>query len=307
MLMTKTKKTKRSIQIAPLETIQRILKVIVHVPVGKSINGSISQGNMSYMMELNPISYTYGTGESKKTATCRAFRIKGLRGGVRHSVMQMCLTASLEVCHSSNKLEDKHGNSFLPAGFHAQASCLENDQECIVHRMFGSLRQKSRIAVDSPPVVNPKHDTAQFAIPVQLLKIGTENCTVMSYDEKPIQNFKHHYFSGEFYFEIDVTKCEPQDLGLLIEAVTHLKKIGGGYNSGYGHIASLKFSLLQRSWTTKRTWDGDGFIVTHHKQENILQQEVENVLQAWQEYLASQGASIVNKNPTKKSLASIEV
>ena len=73
--------------------------------------------------------------------------------------------------------------------------------------MFGSIRQRSRIAVDSLPIVNPKHETAQFAIPVQRLKIGTENCTSMSYDERPIQNFKHHYFSGEFYFEIDVTKC----------------------------------------------------------------------------------------------------
>ena len=139
--MTKTKKIKQSIQSTALKKAQRILKVIVHVPVAKTINGSIIQGNMSYMMELNPIPYKYGTGERKKTAICRAFRIKGLRGGVRHSVMQMCLAAGLQVCHSSSKLEDKHGNSFLPEGFHAQASCLEHDQQCIVHRMFGSIRQ----------------------------------------------------------------------------------------------------------------------------------------------------------------------
>ena len=77
--------------------------------------------------------------------------------------------------------------------------------------------------------------------------------------------------------------------------------------SRYGHISSLKFSLLERNWTIKRTWDGENFVVTQDKQETILKQEVEEALHAWQEYLASQDSSIMNQDPTQKSLASVEV
>lgn len=303
--MTKIKikkhKLKHAITATVLPSIQRIIKVKAFVPVARTINGSLTQGNMSYLMKLTPLPYTYTSGKQQKTTSTSAYRIKGLRGGVRHAVMKVCVEAGLEVCHSSSKVEDKHGNSLLPAGFHAQASCIEQEkeQECIVHQIFGSIRHTSIMAVDSPPVVNPRHETAKFSVPVQHLYIGVENCTVMSYDGKPIQNFKHHYVSGELQFELDVTSCQPQQLGLLLEAITQLEKIGGGYNIGYGHISRLKFSVVIRTITKKRSWEDDGFVITHDIVDESLQQELYEALTAWQHYLSKQTKlpTAINVNP----------
>ena len=304
----KTRKIKRSIKTTSRKNPRLILKVTVYVPVAKTINGSISQGNMSYMMELHPIPYNYGaTGKEKKIARAKAYRIKGLRGGLRHKVMQMCLEAGLEVCHSSSKTEDKHGNSLLPAGFHAQGTCLELDQECIVHHIFGDIRQTSKIIVNAPPLVHPKHDTAEFTIPVQKVRFGVENCTAMTYDGKSIQNFKHHYFSGQFYFEIDVTASESDQLGLLLEAVTHLEKIGGGYNSGYGHISQLKFTLLFRFKTKKRTWDGDGYVIRTEQQEEVIQDKMDAAFVAWQQCLQNKSALAVPHSSRAKEPVFMEV
>ena len=121
------------------------------------------------------------------------------------------------------------------------------------------------------------------------------------------KNFKHHYFSGEFYFEIDVTDCKPNQLGLLLEAVTHLEKIGGGYNSGYGHISQLKFTLLHRIKTKKRTWDGDGYVIQTEQQEEILQHQIDAALEAWQNYLQNKSAYLLTHSSIAKEPVSLEV
>jgi len=262
----------------------KILKVYCYTPISKPLNGSLPRSNTSHFLRLTPVEYTYKNGKEEKKARSETYWLKGIRGAIRHQVMKICRESELEICHTSDKELDKHGNLLLPEGFHLTGACKDK-VECIVHQIFGSKGNASKISVYSDPITSITHASAKIPIQLQNVHIATEKRIVQTFDGNSIQDFGERYFSGEFSFEIDVTECEEKELGLLIEAIMNLQKLGGGYNSGYGHIQVKQFQLLKRSINRIPEWKDESFIVKENIDETSEKKPVVEALKSWKEYL----------------------
>ena len=266
-----------------------ILKVYCYTPIAKPLNGSLPRSNISHFLKLYPVEYTYKKGKVEKIGQTETYFIKGLRGALRHQVMHICVENGLEVCHTSDKEADKHGNSLLPKGFHLTGVCKENG-ECIVHQIFGSKGNSGLISVYAEPITSLSHKTAQTNVNIQRVHIATENRIAMTFDGRSIQNFGERYFSGDFSFELDVTRSNPKQLGLLIKSVMNLQKLGRGFNSGYGKVQIKHFQLLRRSITRIPVWKEDCFIVKEKIIEDSLKKDVLDAIRAWEQYLQEENS-----------------
>ena len=129
---------------------------------------------------------------------------------------------------------------------------------------------------------------------VQNVHISMENRNARAFNSGSIQNFAEHYLSGNFTFEIDVTMCNEIQLGLIIEAVMKLRKLGRGCNSGYGRIFIKRFQLLRRYKKIFPEWQEDSFIVKEEIMERRMKQDVIKALQAWQQYVKEEISSKCN-------------
>ena len=260
------------------------MKVYCYTNISKPLNGSLPRSNNSHLLRLNPVEYTYKNGKEEKKAKTETYWLKGLRGVIRHQVMKICHDNGLEICHTSDKETDKKGNRLLPEGFHLTGIC-KDDGECIVHQIFGSKGNPSKISVYADPITSINHASAKTPIQLQKVQIATENRMVQAFNGKTIQNFGERYFSGNFTFEVDVTECEERELGLLIEAIMNLQKLGGGFNSGYGRLQIKQFQLLKRSINRTPEWKNESFIVKENIDEISEKKPVIEALKSWKEYL----------------------
>ena len=259
---------------------RKILKIYAFTPIAKPMNGSLPSSKITHFLKLNPTSYEYKNGKTTKTATAQTYLLKGLRGVVRHKIMDITQNVGMEVCHTTDKETDKHGNNLLPPGFHLLGSCQENG-ECIVHQLFGSKTNEGIIRFRADPIANIPEKSAILPEKVQRVHIATENRINLAYDKKSIQDFKERYFSGYFEFEIDVTKCTFPQIGLLIEAIMNLEQYGRGFNSGYGEIQIKKFQLLERHVNRSPLWNAKSFEIQEEIHVTSLKQEVLDGLDAW--------------------------
>jgi len=266
-----------------IEKPQIILRVIAYTPIAKPLNGALPQSNTSHFLRLYPVTYTYMNNKNEKTATSETYLLKGLRGAIRHQIMHRCSSIGLEVCHTSDKEYDKQGNSLLPEGFHLLGACRTNG-ECLVHQIFGSKGIKSLISVYADPITSISQKSAVTEEPVQNVHIATEKRICLSFDDKSIQDFGERYFSGYFTFEIDVTRCNNIQLGLLIDAIVNLEKLGQGFNTGYGRVKIKQFQLLERSVSRTPVWKEDSFLVEENVVEKSLKAEVVDAMEAWTQY-----------------------
>jgi hypothetical protein len=271
---------------ARTNTPEKILKVFVSCNIAKPLNGAVPRSNTAHLLRLVPVSYTYKSGKQEKKATVQTYHIKGLRGALRHAVMEICHAAGLEVCHTTDKEATKDGQSLLPAGFHLLGDCSENSNRCVVHELFGSMNHESRIMVYSDPIGSIPHKTS-VTNGIQNVHIATENRICKTFDGKVAQDFGERYFSGSFTFEIDLTHCTPLQQGLIIQATMALKRLGGGYNAGYGHLTVHQFQYLKRTMKRVPIWTEDTFKVNEEVTEESLKDEPLVALQAWQDYLAA--------------------
>jgi hypothetical protein len=265
---------------------KKILKIFVSCAIAKPLNGSFPGSNTSHLLRLYPVAYTYKNGKQEKEKEVQSYHIKGLRGALRHAVMEVCHGAGLEVCHTTDKEATKDGTILLPPGFHLLGACGTNGESCVVHNIFGSKGQEGRITVYADPIANIPHKTSQ-ANRVQNVHIATENRICKTFDGKTAQDFGERYFSGEFAFEIDVTHCASEQVGLMIQAIMALKRLGRGYNAGYGHLKVLKFQLLERIVQRVPVWIDDFFAVVEDIAEESLKDESLEALQTWEDYLAA--------------------
>ncbi|MHA2334204.1 MAG: RAMP superfamily CRISPR-associated protein [Candidatus Hodarchaeales archaeon] len=259
-----------------------ILKVRVKTdsPV-KPLKGSLPRSNNSHLLKLYPVTYRYKNGKEHKEKTVNSYYIKGLRGSLRHAVMKACHDRGLEVCHSTDKKEDSSGNNLLPKGFHLLGSCFKNGGECIIHSIFGSKGNQSKISVFSYPIVSIPHKTFEIDVNVQNVHLSTENRLCKTFDGKSVQNFGERYFSGEFNFEIDVTRINKRELGLLINSIISIDKLGRGYNSGYGHLKIVSFQLIKREEKRMPEWQEDKYIIRKEIKEESLKEEVQKAMKEW--------------------------
>jgi CRISPR/Cas system CSM-associated protein Csm3 (group 7 of RAMP superfamily) len=275
---------KMSDRVKKVQNPQRALKVVAYTAIAKPLNGSLPRSNNSHFLRLYPTKYSYRNGKEEKEASSESYFLKGIKGAIRHQVMKTCYDTGVEVCHTSDKVTDKAGNNLLPKGFHLLGSCKGNG-ECIVHQVFGSMGNEGLISVYAEPITSISHKSAKTEVNVQRVHIATENRVCMSFDSKPIQDFGERYFSGEFTFEIDVTRCTSEQIGLLIESVINLQKLGRGYNAGYGRVQIKRFQLLERTIKRVPEWQEDNFIVKEEFNEISLKNEVVEALEAWNAYV----------------------
>lgn len=231
---------------------------------------------------MEKVAYKYNYG--KTLAKTDSYLIKGIRGAVRHRVMAVCKERGINVCHTSDKIEDKHGKKFIQYGFHPAGSCIDT-KECLVHKIFGSLRHKGKITVFCKPVVTfPKERSAAVPVEdVQVVRVATENRIVQGYDGRSIQDFQERYISGRIIFEIKVSQCRPEEVGLLFHALIGLKRVGGGYNSGYGHVNVEKIAYVERTIvkTPKYSKKEKAFVMETATKEKSLEQELRRSMTAW--------------------------
>ncbi|PWI47914.1 hypothetical protein CEE45_09065 [Candidatus Heimdallarchaeota archaeon B3_Heim] len=261
-----------------------ILKVYCYTPICKPLNGSLPRSNASHMLRLNQYSYKYNFNgkKEKKEASSVLYFIKGIKGVLRHKIANICMSAGLDVCHSTDKEVDKHGNRLLPEGYHLLGSCVEK-KECVLHQIFGSKGHEGIIVVQANPITSIPHKTAEISGRIQQVHIASENRVNLTYNGKSVQDFSERYFSGNFHFEIDVTSCTPLQLGLIIEGAMNFDRLGRGYNTGYGHVQVNKIQLLKRTVTRTPVMDENGcFIVQNQITEESRNKHFQNALEVWQ-------------------------
>ena len=261
-----------------------ILKVQAFTPISKPLNGSLPRSNNSHFLRLYPISYKYTSGKEEKETTVETYYIKGLKGSIRHKVMEICKNNGLEVCHTTDKEVDKSGNKLLPEGFHLLGAC-EQSGSCIIYQMFGSKGKPGLISVYADQIGSIEQKTAELTISVQDVHIATENRHCATFDGKIAQDFGERYFSGYFSFEIDVTNCELQHIGLLIESIINLDKLGRGYNAGYGHVKVMSLQFIKRILKKSLLWQENIFVVQEIKEDIILKDEVASAMNEWKTYV----------------------
>ncbi|MFW9903435.1 MAG: hypothetical protein ACFFFH_03820 [Candidatus Thorarchaeota archaeon] len=129
------------------------------------------------------------------------------------------------------------------------------------------------------------HKTAELPIAIQNVHIASENRINMTYERKTVQDFKERYFSGNFYFEINVTKCTPKQLGLLIEGAMAFDRLGRGYNTGYGRVEVKRIKLFKRTIkhpTPKVDVDGS-FVIERKVIDEPLDELFKKALGAWRD------------------------
>ncbi|MHA1974640.1 MAG: RAMP superfamily CRISPR-associated protein [Candidatus Hodarchaeales archaeon] len=270
-----------------VSTTRKVLKVRAYTPIAKPLNGSLPSSKTSHLLKLWTFDYEYKNGKDTKTGSATAYMIKGLRGSLRHQVMECCKKHGLEVCHTSDKKADQKGNSLLPEGFHLQGSC-SSENECLVHAVFGSKQHKSKIRISAKPIANITHKSFQTKTQFQNVHISTENRVTLTFDGRSIQDFGERYFSGEFEFEIDVTECTPKELGMLIEATMSMKKLGRGYNAGYGEVIIREMRLVElNSVIGPKMTEDNGFTIEKHNIEKAIPEKFVEALKTWQKYLKS--------------------
>lgn len=259
----------------------------LNLPIAKTLNGSVAGGNTGCMLRSRRVTVRYKKANKWQEKKEKTYIIKGIRGAVRHAVMKECKNRGIEVCHTTNKEEDKSKNKLLVDGFHLLGSCA-GDKECIVHQIFGSMRQESIISVHTDPIIyiDERINTYEFFEDLQVVHIATEKRLCLTYDRKSAQNFNDKYFSGEIHFKINVSKCTPIQIGLLISAIINMKRVGGGYNSGYSHSKTLSINLVEQVEERSLVWNQKN--KEHNIKEEIKEKNKKKLLlqsvEAWKNY-----------------------
>lgn len=284
--MVKKKNKTNSRTVRKIGKAQIILKVFCYTPIAKPLNGSFPRSNSSHMLKLDSIPYKYngknGKGAKEKNKSFAVlYMLKGIKGVLRQKIALLCYEKGQEVCHSTDKETDKHGNKLLPEGFHQLGSCIDNG-ECILHQIFGSKGNEGIVSVSADPICSIAHKTAKIPESVQKVHIASENRINLTYDGKTTQDFSERYFSGYFTFEVDLTQCSPEQIGVIIEGAMNFDRLGRGYNSGYGHIEVKKLQLLRRTISRNPVIADDGsFIIQKEIDEVPLEKLFQQSLEAW--------------------------
>jgi len=246
-----------------VEKVYRRIRVEAYTPIAKPANGSVQKSKV--LLKLAPITYR----NNGKEHRVEAYLIKGLKGLLRHAAMECARSKGLEVCHTSDKTEDKQGNKLIPEGFHPLGSCYPQN-ECILHRIFGSMHVPSKIRVWANPVANIKHEEYEVSSPVNKMQVATENRIALSYGGTAIQDFRESYISGDFTFFIDITKLGEEEVQFLLESLLYVEGMGGGVNSGYGRIILRKIAVEEVKEIRRLIPNGNGYDVKYEERVRAL-------------------------------------
>jgi len=227
------------------------LRISVYSPQLKTENGSM--GTRSEMLKLNTLIENYNGSEtetSKKNIVL--YKIKGLKGWLRHKYMDYYLKKGIEVCYSSSKENFKDRKIKIPKGFHLMGDC---NGECPVYKIFGGvvtkkdasseLSKQSKINVWCNGVLSKTHfDKLKerklkkyLESKYNVMSYNSENSICLGTNGQTIQNFGERFVSGDFEFFIDVDKLDSEELKTLIDVLLNTDlKLGRAKTRGCGFI-----------------------------------------------------------------------
>jgi hypothetical protein len=300
-----------------IQTTKKVIIVYFYAKNVKTLNGSPPGSTTSYLMELEPIEYSYnGNGKNGKEKNSnnllKIYYIKGIRGWMRHAGTELCISQNLEVCNTTDKMEDKHGVSFQIDELHPSGACenTENGENgpnknggthyprCIISRAYGHRGREGSLRFDIDPIADIKHKTANLPFPVQNVKIRVENRHSKTVTGRVAQDFAEQYFTGNLSFEIDVTRCDLQEIGFTIKSLTHLKKLGRGKNAGYGQTHLKGYKVVDRRVTFQETWNEETDLMELSKindDTNISKEIIPMAKKAWREYINEHQKTLVEQ------------
>ncbi|MFQ5979750.1 MAG: hypothetical protein ACE5OZ_16595 [Candidatus Heimdallarchaeota archaeon] len=307
----KSKMNKPQAEIFDLESLESprvVLKAYVQtLSAIKTLNEAVQNG--TYMMKLKPtavfIEYQGKDNKTKKrtkktrTIYLETYQVKGLKGLVRHLLMELLDALGISGCHSTNRISfGKEERLTIPSdsNVHPLGACVKGKDKtrkdgCLTYQIFGAMLEQSIIKFGpiliaqangnklpaSATVIQPKRK-------VFFVHAATEARNVMTIEHKPIQEFREGYFDGDFILRIDVTQCRPEQIGALAEALFRAEELGGGKTAGYGQIAIdlVELCAIEEKRHIESTEHGLEKRVT--KKEQNLGAKLQEAYAAWGAY-----------------------
>lgn len=213
--------------------------------------------------------------------------VKGVRGALRHSIMNLLHKHDIGYC--SPTLKERFQGSDEPTlldGEHLMGDCRESP--CPVRQLFGIFGEESAIRVWSNVLVqtdkSPEKIIQQDG--VSFVHVSMENRHQARRDKKSLQAFSEQYFSGEFQFNVEFSKELPHWLlGLLIKGILGLTQLGRGGNSGYGRLEVKTISFEKVSHEKKLGVENNGSIVIVKNEQTENQNHLlQECLDAWSKF-----------------------
>lgn len=227
----------------------KMVRIKVYTPQLKTENGSI--GTRSEMLKLHTVIENYNGSETNKK-NIELYKIKGLKGWLRHKYMAYYLSKGIEVCYPSSKEKFKDRKLEIPKGFHSLGECKG---ECPIYKIFGGvvakkevsaeLSKPSKIVIWENGVISKTHFDKlkddklkeELKSKYNVMNYNSENSICLGFNQEPIQNFSEKFVAGEFEFFIDVTRLDNEELKVLIEVLLNTEnKLGRAKTRGCGTI-----------------------------------------------------------------------
>ncbi len=202
--------------------------------------------------------------------------VKGIRGAIRHRIMEILHQKGIPYCSPTMKERFKGSNEpTLLTNEHLMGKC--DEQPCSVRQLFGMLGEKSSIKVWSDVLVqtdkSKENITTQKGI--SFVHVATENRHAARRDGKTLQDFSEQYFSGAFQFYVEFSEDLPQWLlGLLVEGILSIKHLGRGSNSGYGRLEIKELAFEQVTFERKLGTESEGKITIVEEEQSTPQNQL---------------------------------
>ncbi|MFQ5821955.1 MAG: hypothetical protein ACE5I5_18355 [Candidatus Heimdallarchaeota archaeon] len=208
-----------------------------------------------------------------------------LRGALRRAGVE--ILRDLHLSYGMQALpEDK-----LPAGAHRPGECPDLDHECLVCRVFGSLKQGSIFRNYTPPLINDSDHKLDTPQEVNHVFIRTHARNVHRPDGNTL-NFNQQYFAGEFvtYLQFPNGLPDQVELGFLLNCLERCTDVGAAKAWGAGKLFIQSYTLEKVEITYDREWAGDALRLTRKETITPLKAELDQAFEAFAQWLAQTAA-----------------
>jgi hypothetical protein len=213
--------------------------------------------------------------------------VKGVRGAIRHSIMEILHGKGIGYCSPTMKEKFQgSGEPTLLDNEHLMGKCGENP--CPIRQLFGLLGEKSPIRIWSDALIQTDKSLSKITPQkgLSFVHVSTETRHASRRDGKTLQDFSEQYFSGEFQFYIEFAKELPTWLlGMLIKGVLSMKHLGRGSNSGYGRLEIKDIAFERVTFERTLGAENNGKIAIVDEERIVPQNQfLQECLDAWKTY-----------------------
>ncbi|MBD3189109.1 MAG: hypothetical protein GF308_00615 [Candidatus Heimdallarchaeota archaeon] len=213
---------------------------------------------------------------------------KGLRGGIRHSIMELLYHAGIDYCSPTTKKAFGSKEPTLLEREHLMGGC--GDNPCPIRQLFGIMGEESVIRTWSDVLLETEDLSLERLVPqkgVAFIHASMEKRHAARRDKKVLQDFSEQYFGGTFNFYVEFSEDIPKWLlGLLVKGILGISHIGGGSNSGYGRMELQEITLEEISSKKVLGEEKDGKIAIVKEEQTEQKNELlQEALNAWEQYL----------------------